>query len=652
MFDLWKAEGATDSQPQPGEGRDLPATIGDTFPAAWADNQLFSGNLAHTQARDLALQNYMDEIAKAGGDINAERRARVQIGAFGQPAGMAPEGLDVANAALAKAKAKNPALDLQPLTEDDLNQRAIALGTGAHQAYGEMAAREKTAGGAIGMTAGGIAADVASPMNIPALLVAPEADVGILGNALIFGAYGAASQVESEVANRQYREQVQPGYAASGAPMENIAGAGLGGAVLGGGFKALGNLWTRVKTGEWPTSVRDAGNSVESTVNLQNSNVLPGAEGDAEHTRAMAKTIDQILKGQEVDPQIAAATRSLMERLQGEQTFEPRNVNMAEVGRLTEEAQLRERGEALKANLDTLPAGDPQAAETLARLSEVERQLGDSPSNAMRRQLTQRRDELLTDTTPEKLQAAAAPIEQRRLAQAEQASIESRLGEIERARGEERIAQPVQPIPGAASFVPQQQTLFDIHTGRLDAMMEMRARGAAAEAPVRSVHADAIAQGATAMAAQAGHVLPKEEAATIATRVIDAKSDAEARAILNQISDRPVTLASTLPSPADFAAQARMEADSAPRPRLQTRDQMRESLKDPAVEKAVRADAERAIDDSAAKGETARVPIGVDEKGEPIYRSVASALDEVDAYRKAGDAIQACAVGGEQADNG
>lgn len=653
MLDLWKDNLAIDSAPQANEGRDLPATVGDTFPAAWAENQLFSGNLAHTNARDLALSNYMDEITKAGGDINAERRARTSIGIFGQQQQGPVDGLDIANAALAKARAKNPALQLQPLTEDDLSKRAVELSTGASATYAEMAAREKTFGGKAGMVGGGLAGEVANPMNIPALVVAPEAEVGILGHAMFWGGYGGLSQIENEVANAKFREQVQPGYAASGAPLENIVGSAVGGAVLGGGFKALGNLWTRLKTGEWPTSIRDAGNVVESTNQIHESNVLPGVEGEADHIRAMSSTIDQILKGEPVEPDIAPASRDLMQRLQSEQTFEPRNINMVEAGRLSEEAQLQERSAALKTNLATLPEGDAAAVETLARLQEVERQLDDNPSAAMRRQLSQRRDELLTDTTPEKLRADAAPIEQRRIAEAEQASIGSRLDAIAEERAKEALTPPIQPQANLA-LVPRQTppTLFDIHANRIENLMEMRTRGnAAAEAPVRAIHADTVAQGISTLAAQVGHAMPKDEATGLAERVLASKSDNEARTILNQVSDRPRTLASTVPSPADFAAQRKMEIASEPQPRLQTREQMQETLKAPDVDKAIRADAERAIDASAAKGETAKVPIGVDEKGEPIYRSVASALDEIDNYRKAGDAIQACATGGAT-DNG
>jgi hypothetical protein len=83
----------------------------------------------------------------------------------------------------------------------------------------------------------------------------------------------------------------------------------------------------------------------------------------------------------------------------------------------------------VKTVLNSLAPGDPAAAATLARLEEIDRQLATALTAAERKALAARRDELLADTTPEKLQAAAAPLEQRRTLTAEQASIAARLSE-------------------------------------------------------------------------------------------------------------------------------------------------------------------------------------------------------------------------------
>jgi hypothetical protein len=83
-----------------------------------------------------------------------------------------------------------------------------------------------------------------------------------------------------------------------------------------------------------------------------------------------------------------------------------------------------------------LPAGSQAAAETLARLEEIDRQLAAATTATERKTLSNRRDELLADTTPEALRAAAAPLEQRRALAAEQASIADRLSEIDKTRAE------------------------------------------------------------------------------------------------------------------------------------------------------------------------------------------------------------------------
>ena len=180
---------------------------------------------------------------------------------------------------------------------------------------------------------------------------------------------------------------------------------------------------------------------IQSEANVLNSNVLPGAEGEAAHQDALGQSIGQILRGDPVDPDIAAASQTVMARAQREQGFTLPKFDAAEVSRLSEEAELHERSGALTDQLASLPSGDQGAAETLARLQQVERELSEATTPEARRALSDRRDELLTDTNPETLQAAAAPIEQRRAATSEQAAIDARLQEIDNERGQAQLDQ-------------------------------------------------------------------------------------------------------------------------------------------------------------------------------------------------------------------
>jgi hypothetical protein len=259
--------------------------------------------------------------------------------------------------------------------------------------------------------------------------------------------------------------------------------------------------------------------------------------------------------------------------------------------------------------------------------------MAQAPSFEARRALSNRRDELLADTTPEQLQAAAAPLEQRRALTAEQSSIDDRLAEIaaERAKLTPPTGEGAQPFNlGQTSGVAP--TLFDIHTGRIDNLMAMRAGGPDMR--------PALEDGVKALGELTGHTMPPEDAKAIAGRVAAAASDDEARAILNETVARPRTIRETLPSePAPMTAPmtavpARSFAESV---------EPDETLADPRSDVAMQAEAERQLArlTTEKKGNTL-IPVGVDDKGEPIYRSLANMLSEAKADRDAAARLEAC----------
>ena len=624
---------------------DLPVTFREGFSAAWSEGQLFSDNLAHGNAQAAGFDNYLGDVQQASGED-----IRKQVYGDADP-------LAATRRIVGKMKADNPGLMTVPdLTDDALEDRTVQASAAARQRYEQLSAREKGPGGGLGMFLGSAAATVADPINLVGAAVAPEVSAGILGAAAAWGTFGVASQTVNEALNARFREQAQPGYAASGAPVENIIGAGVGGAVLGAGTKVLGNLWTRVKTGSWPQSIRDAGNVVESEANIQTSNVLPGVEGEAAHREALSTSIDQILHGLPVD--VTAASRQLVSRLQAERPFALPVMDEQAVRLISEEAGLRERSGQLDTQLAALPKGDVSAADRLNRLQAVDNQIAEATDPAARRALNERRDQILVDTTPEALRAGAAPLEQRRALEAEQGQIGARLNDIQTQRAGLTPAEPA--MMGQTSLV--RPSLFDIHTGRIDSLMTMRGRAgvvadqAAAERaqatatgqlPFRagafdllhSYHVGALSDGIHALGQLGGHEIPDEEAMALATRVARAKDDSEAMTILNQVTDRPRTLAETLPSATDFAAQRRLDAEVAATAPTQTPDQMAETIASPQHEEALRAD----IDRARMLGDV-KIPIGKDENGEPIFRSVDAAMNEVDGYKAAAEQIQACAA--------
>lgn len=267
FLDLYEGDQAQAAQMQPGEGTRLPSTFEENFHAAWSDGRLFGQSVASFNARADALSDYADEVRRTtGADITEQLYPE---GGYG----VAMPDYDAVNAKVAALKEKNPALAVPPLSDAEVDRRAVAKAQAAHRTYQTFQEGEKGPGGSLGTFFGSAASSATDPINIVGLAVAPEAaGIGILSTALRWGAIAGVSQAAIEGASNQFKEQVQPGYTESGEPVSNVAGAFVSGAVLGGVTKTLGNAWTRVKTGAWPTSVRDAGNVIESEANIAGTN--------------------------------------------------------------------------------------------------------------------------------------------------------------------------------------------------------------------------------------------------------------------------------------------------------------------------------------------------------------------------------------------
>lgn len=634
MLDLWQDDAdRAAATPQPGEAQDVPAGFGEKFAGEWAHNGMVTGALANENTRNAAVGSFIDQIRQAGGGdaFDSAYAARVGNGDVNLTSG---DALDVANGVVAQLRQKSPSLALQPITDDELNRRALGLQQGAQATYGDLQARGSTFAGALGGFLGGLSASAAEPQNIAALAIPIGGELGLLRSVLMGAGIGAGSQAVSEALNPNRAQVEGPAYS----PLGEIAQAGVAGGAVGGIAHGLGALWTRVKTGAWPTSVRDAGNLVESEANIANTNILPGADGEAAHRDALGQSIDQILNGKPVNVDIARASQALMARLQSERPFAVPVVNMGEVARTSEEAGLQERGAAIADQLAVLPAGDQNAAETLARVRQIESDTAQAPSFEARRALSNRRDELLADTTPEQLQAAAAPIEQRRALEAEQSSINDRLGEIaaERAKLTPPTGDAAQPFNlGQTSGVAP--TLFDIHQGRIDNLMEMRSGGPDMRPSLES--------GVKALGDLTGADMPAEDVKDIASRVAAAKSDGEARAILNETVARPRTIRETLPARSQGAGDVNPAASRMPSvPDRSFADSVEPeaTLADARNDRAMQAEAERQLDRLAAEKGDIQIPVGADERGEPIYRSMADILDEAKADRDAAAQLEAC----------
>jgi hypothetical protein len=308
MLDMFQQAFDQEAAPQANEGHDLPATFGESFADAWQAGQLATSAIRQQNARNQAVSEYTDQIKAAGGDVDGEYARQLAMGGSvatsdGSTSG-GPDPLEVANGVVARLKSSADAagrtLPFTPMSSDDIDTRAAQISQQAIATNAAMQARPQTVSSWLGKTAGALASAATDPYNIP-LMALPVEGLGVLGTAAAFGLGSAATQAVNEGVNAGFNEKVQPGYAASGQAISNIAEAGVSGALMGGGIKALGNVLTRAVTGTWPTAAKDAANGVMSEADILNSNVLPGADGEAAHNGALGKAIGDVLKGDPVD---------------------------------------------------------------------------------------------------------------------------------------------------------------------------------------------------------------------------------------------------------------------------------------------------------------------------------------------------------------
>lgn len=269
----------------------FPAEGAEAFSTAWREGLLFAQSIASQNAREAAVYGIADDLFRRTGDQQFHRSA-IATKAAGRTVGDPLAALNDTVAANANRYA-----DLAPITEEEVQTRAVAVSREARESYKAMAAREKTLGGSLGFFAGSMAAGVTDPINLIAFpLAAPQA-LGVLGTGLAWAGIAGVTQAAIEITGGPFRESVEPGHLATGEPLRNIfAATGLGG-ILGSGFKGGAAVWERYKTGAWPRSIRDAGNVVESEANIASANRFDGVEGEAFHRTALQRAIDALIEG-------------------------------------------------------------------------------------------------------------------------------------------------------------------------------------------------------------------------------------------------------------------------------------------------------------------------------------------------------------------
>lgn len=117
-----------------------------------------------------------------------------------------------------------------------------------------------------------------------------------------------------------------------------------------------------------------------------------------------------------------------------------------------EEAMLRQQHAEVTEQLAALPEGNVEARDKLYKLGQIEQAANaEGVAPGARRALMEQRDELLTNTNPEELQAQAAPLDQTRQLQDKLARISDRLNDIAADAAQRRADVSLSPTP----FDPQ-----------------------------------------------------------------------------------------------------------------------------------------------------------------------------------------------------
>lgn len=289
----------------------------------------------------------------------------------------------------------------------------------------------------------GLLSGALDPLNIAASVIPVvgearyaewlAASSGVIGRTITRAAVGAATGAVGQIPLVALRaglaSEDQESYTAANMLLDIVYGG-----ALGGGLHASAGLLGDLAFGYHPAQV------------------APVATADlATREAAMRTSIAQVMEDRPVE------VGPIFEAGEARQMTSMPNVTPETFRLMSQEATLREQDAALAERLNGLPAGDASAADRLNRLETVERQLADeSLTAAERKPLMDRRDQLLVDTNPETLREAAAPIEQRRVMEAQREAIAGQLAEIEKQRGAGAAEAAFSPLlkPGSGPSMP------------------------------------------------------------------------------------------------------------------------------------------------------------------------------------------------------
>lgn len=322
----------------------LPASPGEIADAAWEAQKLRGWFGLSQLAPHTAFEEWAENFRRAGlqpprNPFDAPPDARTDpLNDAAQRLGRAMTGApsraaltEAWRAAAARARAQFPELaDTFPdpfEIEEGARRRAVQAQARAE----EMASGSQgLLGDAAGFAGGMAAAILTDPLQIVTLpLGAPSALAGglamrILKTAAIEGGIAAATQAASTALNRE--AQLAAGIAPD--PLSDIALAGAGGAVLGGGLRAAVEAWRAVRGVAPPNSDAQAAAGIAQAAEMQ----AAGNPGGAATAAAHAEALDQALADAAAGQPTAASVAN--ERLRGFRPEEEQRLGVSAAARV------------------------------------------------------------------------------------------------------------------------------------------------------------------------------------------------------------------------------------------------------------------------------------------------------------------------------
>jgi hypothetical protein len=426
-LDLWQDDiKAADARATRSPASEVPAGFGDTFAASWDHGVFFGQSIARANSRTRAMEDFIGDVYRRTGTLlpNPELAA---IGTDGLAAfNTELEKLAFEHPALGRLKAEGAEQMFVAVTNDEIDKLAAQHAARVRIDYQTAMARERTWGGTLGMFAGSALPGVGDPINLVAFPLSAPVSLGVIGTTAAWAGIAGGTQFAIELAGAPFRAEVQPGYTPlSGESLGNVLEAGAFGGVLGGGLKGIANAWTRIKTGQWPRSIRDHGNIVESENNVAVTNPDPSLQGQVDHRTALQKSIDDMVGLRPVDVSDEIGPVFLANyNMRLTQILEPR----AAAVRAGETAIIAERNAArMPHNMERLSEAQLEEIRRTRDQIELDRRAGLDEVTAAQEALQTERAALTTRRTG---------------AEADRATVEGLRADLERVRRQQAEARP------------------------------------------------------------------------------------------------------------------------------------------------------------------------------------------------------------------